>query len=95
MYDCMIYIAARTHGLHSLENLCACFVVAELKLVVLGQRSAACTMLGLSEGQDGESAPVRYTREAAGEKATHAHTRTYCLPGQQHKIATIYQASIE
>lgn len=77
MYDCLIYIAAGTHGLHSLENLCACFVVAELKLVVLGQASAACTMLGLSERQDGESAPVRYTREAAGEKATQTHRHTH------------------
>lgn len=45
------------------------FVLTELRLVVLGQASAACTMLGLQEKQDGKSAPAKYTREAAGKKA--------------------------
>ena len=42
---------------------------AELRLVVLGQTSAACTMLGLPEIQNGEFVTAKHTRQAAGKKA--------------------------
>lgn len=49
-------------------------VLTELRLAVLGQASAACTMLGLQEKQDGKSAPAKYTKEVAGKKAIDTHT---------------------
>lgn len=45
------------------------FLFSEFRLVVLGQTSAACTVLGLPEMQDGISVAAKYTRQAAGKKA--------------------------
>lgn len=56
-------------------------VLTELRLVLLGQASAACTMLGLQEKQDGKSAPAKYTKEVAGKKAIDSlsHSLSQCL----------------
>lgn len=54
-------------------------VLTELRLVVLGQASAACTMLGLQEKQDGKSAPAKYTKEVAGKKAIDSDSLCLCL----------------
>lgn len=59
---------SRLHSRDIFVCVCVC-VLTELRLVVLGQAPAACTMLGLQEKQDGSSAPAKYTKEVAGKKA--------------------------